>query len=114
MLVIENEVGDTWLDAELVLQASGRPENVLLVNDGCACCKVRGDLCDLLRDEVLPRHQRGEVDGVILECSGLADPAAVVHTFLLDEELRERLELREVIAVVDAVNAGKYLHQSEH
>lgn len=110
LLVVENEVGDTTLDAELVIQASGTPENVLLVNDGCACCKVRGDLCDLLRDEVLGRRaMQGEIDGVIIECSGLADPKAVVQTFLLDDDLRSRLELREVVAVVDAMNVERYL-----
>lgn len=108
LLVIENEAGDTRLDAELVVQASGRPENVLLVNDGCACCSVRGDLCDLLRDEVLARRA-GKIDGVIIECSGLADPRAVVQTFLLDDDLKRRLQLREVVAVVDATNVSRHL-----
>eukprot|EP00930_Biecheleria_cincta_P018305 TRINITY_DN14301_c0_g1_i3.p1 TRINITY_DN14301_c0_g1~~TRINITY_DN14301_c0_g1_i3.p1 ORF type:complete len:563 (+),score=100.94 TRINITY_DN14301_c0_g1_i3:88-1689(+) len=112
-LVIENEVGDTTLDAELVIQAAGSKENVLLVNDGCACCKVRGDLCDLLRDEVLAeRVPRGGVDGVIIECSGLSDPRAVVQTFLVDTDLKQRLELREVVALVDAAHVGRHLLHS--
>jgi len=110
LLVIENEAGETALDAELVIQASGSKESVLLLNDGCACCKVRGDLCDLVRDEVLGRRvSAGGVGGLVIECSGLADPRAVVQTFLLDVELRRRLELREVVAVVDAVHVGRYL-----
>lgn len=107
LLVVENEAGDTRLDAELVVQASGRPENVLLVKDGCACCSVRGDLCDLLRDEVLGQRA-GDAAGVVIECSGLADPRAVVQTFLLDDDLRRRLHLREVVAVVDAAHVGRH------
>ena len=56
-----------------------------------------------------PAAQAEDVGGVIIECSGLADPRAVVQTFLLDDDLRRRLELREVVAVVDAANVGRHL-----
>eukprot|EP00928_Gymnodinium_smaydae_P064087 TRINITY_DN47502_c0_g1_i1.p2 TRINITY_DN47502_c0_g1~~TRINITY_DN47502_c0_g1_i1.p2 ORF type:complete len:522 (+),score=161.97 TRINITY_DN47502_c0_g1_i1:46-1611(+) len=111
LLCITNEAGETALDAELIIQAAGSAENVLLVNDGCACCKVRGDLCDMLRDEVLGCSARHRAEGVVIECSGLADPRAVALTFLLDEDLRKRLELREVIAVADAANLGRHLRR---
>lgn len=116
LLVVTNEAGETALDAELILEAAHSPESVLLVNGGCACCKVRGDLCDMMRDQVLCGGKgggvRGGAEGVVLECSGLADPRAVAQTFLLDDDLRRRLELREVIAVVDAAHVGKYIGRS--
>lgn len=111
LLVVTNEAGDTALDAELIMECAKNPESVLLVNNGCACCKVRGDLCDLLRDQVLGARGavRGNAEGVIIECSGLADPRAVAQTFLLDEDLKTRLELREVVAVADAANIQYHL-----
>eukprot|EP00927_Polykrikos_kofoidii_P055677 TRINITY_DN49898_c0_g1_i1.p1 TRINITY_DN49898_c0_g1~~TRINITY_DN49898_c0_g1_i1.p1 ORF type:complete len:554 (-),score=75.47 TRINITY_DN49898_c0_g1_i1:120-1760(-) len=112
LLVVTNEAGETALDAELIIESG--PESVLLVNDGCACCRVRGDLCDLLRDELLGGKDVGSppcrgAEGIVIECSGLADPRAVAYTFLLDEDLKRRIELREVIAVADASSVGRYL-----
>ncbi|CAE7361326.1 CBWD5 [Symbiodinium microadriaticum] len=105
LLVIQNETGDTSLDAELVIEAAGE-ENVMLIN-GCACCQIRRDLRDLLcrvRDKGM-----GDVEGIVIECCGLADPRAVVQTFLLDEEMKSCLQIQEVIAVIDAAHVARHL-----
>lgn len=105
LLVIQNETGDTSLDAELVIEAAGE-ENVMLIN-GCACCQIRRDLRDLLcrvRDKGM-----GDVEGIVIECCGLADPRAVVQTFLLDEEMKKSLQIQEVIAVIDAAHVARHL-----
>ncbi|CAE7274880.1 CBWD5, partial [Symbiodinium sp. KB8] len=105
LLVIQNETGDTSLDAELVIEAAGE-ENVMLIN-GCACCQIRRDLRDLLcrvRDKGM-----GDVEGIVIECCGLADPRAVVQTFLLDEEMKRSLQIQEVIAVIDAAHVARHL-----
>jgi G3E family GTPase len=100
--VLINEAGEIGLDHELV--AVGK-ESFVEFSTGCLCCKVRGDLSASLVD-LLVRRERGEVmafERVVIETSGLADPAPVLHALMTDKVLAERIELAGVVTVVDTV-----------
>ncbi len=106
--VVINEFGEVGLDHLLVRHVS---ETVVLLDSGCLCCTVRGDLVTALRDLFL-RRVRGEVPEfrrLVIETSGLADPAPVLHTLISDPLIGARYRLDGVIATVDAVHAGAQL-----
>jgi G3E family GTPase len=106
--VVINEFGDVALDHLLVARSS---ENTVVLDSGCLCCTVRGDLIDTLRDLFLKRV-RGlvpEFDRVVIETTGLADPAPVLHTLMSDPLLAARFRLDGVITTVDAVNGARQL-----
>ncbi len=98
--VIENEFGSVGVDNELVV---GTEEDLILLNNGCVCCGIRGDLIRTLND--LLRRPR-PLDAVMIETTGLADPAPVVQSFFIDEDLKARLGLDAVVTVVDAKHVG--------
>ena len=104
LLVIENELGEEGIDHELLVQ--GGQEEIVLLKNGCVCCSVRQDLRAALR-ELLPRA--AELDGVLIETTGVARPAPVVSTFLWDADLKERLRLDAVITVVDCKHVMRML-----
>ena len=95
--VIENEFGDIGIDENILVESS--EESVIEVMNGCICCTVRGDLTDLL-DEMYDRIK--DFDGVLIETTGLADPAPVAQTFFVDERVTGRYKLDGIITVVDA------------
>jgi G3E family GTPase len=94
--VIENEFGEVGVDDALVLDAE---EEVFEMNNGCICCTVRGDLIRIL-GALMRRKDR--FDAVIIETTGLADPAPVAQTFFMDDALRAQLRLDAIVTVVDA------------
>jgi len=95
--VIENEFGEIGVDEKVLPESVD--EEVVEVMNGCICCTVRGDLVEALKR----LHKRVEkFDGVIIETTGLADPAPVVQTFFVDETIGEMYSLDSVITVVDA------------
>ncbi len=94
--VIVNEFGEIGIDNELVV---GADEEVFEMNNGCVCCTVRGDLIRII-DGLLKR--RGRFDGILVETTGLADPAPVAQTFFLDDTVGERTALDAVVTVADA------------
>jgi G3E family GTPase len=101
--VIINEFGDISLDHLLVERSD---ENIIELASGCLCCTIRGDLIDTMH-ELLDRRDRGEVkafDRIIIETTGLADPAPVLHSVMSEPTLLERCRLEGVVTVVDAVN----------
>lgn len=101
--VIVNEFGEIGLDHELVV---GGKEDMVLLNSGCLCCTVRGDLVNTLRDLLMVR-MRGDVppfERVLIETTGLADPAPILHTLMGDDLTARYFRLDGVIATVDAVN----------
>ena len=104
--VIENEFGEVGIDDALVIDAD---EEIFEMNNGCICCTVRGDLIRIL-GTLLQRKDR--FDYVLIETTGLADPAPVVQTFFVDEELREQLALDGVVTVVDARHVALHLDDS--
>lgn len=101
--VIINEFGEVGIDHLLVENST---ENLVELSSGCLCCTIRGDLIDTLRD-LLARRDAGTIkafDRIIIETTGLADPAPVLHVVMAVPELLARLSLQGVITVVDGVN----------
>ena len=94
--VIVNEFGEIGIDNDLVVNAD---EEVFEMNNGCVCCTVRGDLIRII-DGLLKRRRR--FDGILIETTGLADPAPVAQTFFVDDNVGGRTALDAVVTVVDA------------
>ena len=94
--VIVNEFGEIGIDNDLVV---GADEEIFEMNNGCICCTVRGDLIRIL-DGLIRRN--GNFDGIIVETTGLADPAPVAQTFFMDETVGRRTKLDAVVTVADA------------
>ncbi|WP_323764078.1 GTP-binding protein [Marinovum sp.] len=107
-LVIINEFGEVGLDHQLVRQTD---ENVVLMENGCICCSVRGDLVETLKDlHVDLRKGRLTPFGrVVIETTGLADPVPVVHSMMNDFQVMMAYELTAIVALVDAVNGASVL-----
>jgi len=98
--VIENEFGEIGVDHQLVIQSD---EEIFELNNGCICCRVRGDLIRILAKL---RQRRDKFDSVLIETTGLADPGPVAQTFFTDEEVKESFVLDGIITVVDAKHVG--------
>jgi G3E family GTPase len=94
--VIVNEFGEIGIDNDLVV---GADEEVFEMNNGCICCTVRGDLVRIL-DGLMRR--KGKFDAIIVETTGLADPAPVAQTFFIDENVGRKTRLDAVVTVADA------------
>ena len=94
--VIVNEFGEIGIDNDLVI---GADEEVFEMNNGCICCTVRGDLVRIL-DGLMRR--KGKFDAIIVETTGLADPAPVAQTFFVDENVGRKTKLDAVVTVADA------------
>ncbi len=94
--VIVNEFGEIGIDNDLIV---GADEEVFEMNNGCVCCTVRGDLVRII-DGLMKR--KGKFDAIILETTGLADPAPVAQTFFVDEEVSQKTALDAVVTVADA------------
>ncbi len=106
--VIVNEFGEIGLDHMLVENAK---EDTILLNSGCLCCTVRGDLVETMR-RLFKQRVRREIppfDRLVIETTGLADPAPILQTLMNDPFLVERFRLDGVIATVDAANGGNTL-----
>ncbi|WP_341316390.1 GTP-binding protein [Paraburkholderia sp. IMGN_8] len=98
--IVVNEFGEVGIDGQLIVADE---EAVIEINNGCVCCTVRSDLVESVL-QLLARYG-DRLERLIVETSGLADPAPVLQTFLADPDVRERVELESVIAVVDARHA---------
>lgn len=105
--LIINEFGEIGIDNQLVIESK---EEVIEMNNGCICCTVRGDLIRIIGSMV----ERGEAyDHIIVETTGLADPAPVIQSFIVDDVLRENTELDAVITVVDSKHIGEHWDSAE-
>ncbi len=110
LAVIVNELGEIALDHHLIRQVD---ESTLVLDGGCLCCSVRDDLVASLR-ELVGKRDEGKVpafDRVVIETTGLADPAPIVHTLMRDPMLGYFYRLDGLIATLDAVNAATLLRQ---
>lgn len=105
--VIVNEYGELGIDGGLVV---GAEEELFELNNGCACCKVRGDLLRVIGGLV---KRRDRFDGILVECSGLADPAPVAQTFFADDLVRQRTRLDSIVCVADARHLAESLARPE-
>ncbi|MDJ0861925.1 MAG: GTP-binding protein [Gammaproteobacteria bacterium] len=108
-LVLINEFGEIGLDHDLVTHS--KDEVVIEMASGCLCCTIRGDLAKTLREAPGRFARGGELwfDRVVIETTGLADPAPILHTLMTDPGVARRYRLDGVIATVDAVNGGDTL-----
>ncbi|MBF0481959.1 MAG: GTP-binding protein [Desulfovibrionaceae bacterium] len=96
--VVVNEFGEIGVDNELVV---GADEEIFEMNNGCVCCTVRGDLMRILGSLA---KRRGAFDAILVETTGLADPAPVIQTFYMDEDTFDACTLDSVVTVADAAN----------
>lgn len=110
--VIVNEFGEVGIDNQLVV---GADEEIFEMNNGCICCTVRGDLIRILGQLMEAKQgktttgRKADFDRVLIETTGLADPAPVAQTFFVDEEIAEFYKLDAIVTVVDAKHAGQHL-----
>ena len=108
--VLVNEFGEIGLDHQLIEKID---EETVLLNAGCLCCSVRGDLARALR-ELFVKRVKGDIppiDRVLIESTGLADPAPIIHTLMTDRVIANRFTLDGIITTVDAVNGDMQLDQ---
>jgi G3E family GTPase len=105
--VIENEFGEVGVDQDLVI---GAEEEIFEMNNGCICCTVRGDLIRILGNLM---KRKDKFDYILIETTGLADPAPVVQTFFFDEELKEKVRLDGVVTVVDCKHVSLHWDDRE-
>ena len=94
--VIVNEFGEIGIDNDLII---GADEEVFEMNNGCVCCTVRGDLVRIMEGLM---KRKGKFDAIIVETTGLADPAPVAQTFFVDEDVQKNARLDAVVTVADA------------
>ena len=108
--VIENEFGEAGIDNELLVH--DRDEQIIEMNNGCICCTVRGDLVRIL-GELAAKKKAGVLhfDHVVIETTGLADPAPVAQTFFVDEDVQMNYLLDAIVTLVDAVHAPQQLDE---
>ena len=104
--VIENEFGEVGIDNQLVIQSD---EEIFEMNNGCICCTVRGDLLRIL-GRLMKRKDR--LDAILIETTGLANPAPVAQTFFTDPEMREQFRLDAIVTLVDAKHILLHLGNS--
>ena len=104
--VVVNEFGELGVDNDLVVDSD---EEVFEMNNGCICCTVRGDLIRIVGGLM---KRRGRFDGIIIETTGLANPAPVAQTFFVDETVRAKTRLDAIVTVVDARNLPARLADS--
>ncbi len=105
--VIVNEFGEVGIDNQLVIDAD---EEIFEMNNGCICCTVRGDLIRIINNLM---QRRDKFDHLVIETTGLADPAPVIQTFFVDEDLQNQMSLDAVVTVVDAKHIWEHWESSE-
>jgi G3E family GTPase len=107
LAVIENEFGEVGVDHQLVIQSE---EELFEMNNGCICCSVRGDLIRIL-GRLLKRKDK--LDGILIETTGLANPAPVAQTFFTDDEMKQSFRLDAIVTVVDAKHVSQHLDKDD-
>jgi G3E family GTPase len=105
--VIVNEFGEIGIDHQLVI---GADEEIFEMNNGCICCAVRGDLIRIIGN-LMQRQQ--DLDYLLIETTGLADPGPVIQSFFVDEVMAGRTQLDAVVTVVDARHIHDHWESSE-
>ena len=105
--VIVNEFGEVGIDNQLVIDAD---EEIFEMNNGCICCTVRGDLIRIISNLM---KRRNKFDHLVIETTGLADPAPVIQTFFVDEDMKDQIALDAVVTVVDAKHIQQHWEADE-
>jgi G3E family GTPase len=107
LAVIENEFGEVGIDNQLVIQSE---EELFEMNNGCLCCTVRGDLIRIL-GRLMKRKDK--LDGILIETTGMANPAPVAQTFFTDDEMRSNFRLDAIVTVVDAKHILQHIDNED-
>merc|ERR1711881_20844 len=107
--IIENEFGEVGIDDGLVLQTN---EEVIEMMNGCICCTVREDLIVTIK-KLCQGANKKKFDHIIIETTGLADPAPVAQTFFVDEEVEKRCRLDSIVTFIDAKFTGEHLDEEK-
>ncbi|MFM7430339.1 MAG: CobW family GTP-binding protein [Flammeovirgaceae bacterium] len=105
--VIENEFGEVGVDNELVI---GADEEIFEMNNGCICCTVRGDLIRILNNLM---QRKDKFDYILIETTGMADPAPVAQTFFVDDEMKEKMNIDSITTMVDAKHVWQHIDTSD-
>ncbi|MGV0023456.1 CobW family GTP-binding protein [Phormidesmis priestleyi] len=105
--VIVNEFGEVGIDNQLIIDAD---EEIFEMNNGCICCTVRGDLIRIIGNLM---RRRDKFDHLVIETTGLADPAPVIQTFFMDEDVKAQAKLDAVVTVVDAKHIWQHWDAEE-
>merc|ERR1712232_92969 len=113
--VIENEFGEVGIDDALVKGGSrAEEENIVEMNNGCICCTVRGDLIAGLKKLIKSSKKSSKpLDGVLIETTGLADPAPVAQTFFADDFVQQNMCLDGILTLVDAKHVIQHLDEEK-
>ena len=107
LAVIENEFGEVGVDNQLVITSD---EELFEMNNGCICCTVRGDLIRIL-GRLMKRKDK--LDGILIETTGMANPAPVAQTFFTDDEMKANFRLDAIVTVVDAKHVLQHLETED-
>lgn len=105
--VIVNEFGEIGIDNDLLVESD---EEIFEMNNGCICCTVRGDLIRTVENLM---KRKGAFDAILVETTGVADPAPVAQTFFMDDDVRQKARLDAVVTVVDCRHVLKRLEDTE-
>uniref|UniRef100_K3X878 CobW C-terminal domain-containing protein n=1 Tax=Globisporangium ultimum (strain ATCC 200006 / CBS 805.95 / DAOM BR144) TaxID=431595 RepID=K3X878_GLOUD len=110
--IIENEFGEVGVDDALLTRKGSKfdaEEEIVEMNNGCICCTVRGDLIRIIQQILKRSTGKRKLDGIIIETTGLADPAPVAQTFFVDDTIAKKCKLDGIITVVDAKHILQHL-----
>ncbi|KAL8171610.1 hypothetical protein V2J09_023414 [Rumex salicifolius] len=107
--VIENEYGEVDIDGSLVAAKAVGAEDIVMLNNGCLCCTVRGDLVRMIAE--LVDKKKGKFDHIVIETTGLANPAPIIQTFYAEDQIFDEVKLDGVVTLVDAKHARIHLDE---
>ena len=111
--VIENEFGEVGVDDALVKSRFQAEEDIFEMNNGCICCTVRVDLITILTKLMKRKNDGGALDHIVIETTGLADPAPVAQTFFVDENIRSFARLDAIVTLIDAKHIEEHLDEEK-
>jgi G3E family GTPase len=115
--IIENEFGDVGIDDALMAKNSKEQveEEIIEMMNGCICCTVRQDLVVVLRkfSERMKQGTLKKLDCVLIETTGMADPAPVAQTFFVDDEVKENFRLDGIVTLIDAKHVEQHLDEEK-
>lgn len=108
--VLENEFGEVSIDDGLVAESMDAPEDLITMDNGCVCCSVRGDLVRTLGQLV---KRRKDFDAILLETTGLADPAPIVYTIQTNSKMSENYYIDSIVCLADCKHLGLHLDEKK-
>ncbi|CAN4086453.1 unnamed protein product [Withania somnifera] len=109
--VIENEYGEVDIDGSLVAAKAAGAEEIMMLNNGCLCCTVRGDLVRMIAE--LVSRKKGKFDHIVIETTGLANPAPIIQTFYAEDQVFNDVKLDGVVTLVDSKHVGFHLDETK-